>query len=141
LRAARALARTGAVAALVGALLLAGCGEGGSSDTDRQQAEEQVESAVREARMKAMLKVKIAERKRLAEHPGQVLAPAKYTGVLASRYESDREVCKALPPEELAAELGLDEGSDPEAIAEAYAKPFTGKYREPAFEGCLAGLE
>ena len=91
--------------------------------------------------MKAMLKVKIAERKRLAEHPGQVLAPARFTGVLASRYESDREVCKALPPEELAAELGLDQDSDPEAIAEAYAKPFTGRYHEPAYEGCLAGLE
>ena len=140
MRARRALARTGVVAALVGALLLGGCG-GGGSDTDRKEAEAKVESAVREARMKAMLKVKIAERKRLAEHPGQVLAPAKYTGVLASRYESDREVCKALPPEELAAELGLDEGSDPEAIAEAYAKPFTGRYHQPAYEGCLAGLE
>jgi hypothetical protein len=141
LRAGRALARTGVVAALVGALLLVGCGGGGSSDTDRRQAEAKVESAVRETRMKAMLKVKIAERQRRAEHPGQVLAPARYTGVLAARYESDREVCKALPPEELADELGLDEDSDSEAIAEAYAKPFTGKYREPAYEGCLAGLE
>ena len=49
LRVGRALARTGVVVVLVGALLLGGCGGSGGSDTDRQQAEAKVESAVREA--------------------------------------------------------------------------------------------
>lgn len=140
MRAGRAPARAGVVAVLLGALLLGGCG-GGGDDTEHHQAEAQVETAVRQARIKALLKVKIAERLRRQEHPGQTLAPAKYSGVLATRYESDREICSALPPSELAAGLGIDEDSDPEAIAAAYAKPFTGEYRQPAYEGCLAGLE
>ena len=91
--------------------------------------------------LKALLKVKLAERKRREEHPGQTLAPPKYSGVLAERYEVDREVCSALPPSELAANLEIDEDSSPEEIAKAYAKTYTGRFREPAYEGCLAGIE
>lgn len=128
-------------AALVGALLSGGCGGGGQSEADRHQSEAKVESAVREAQLKALLKVKLAERHRREEHPGQTLAPARYSGVLAARYEADREVCSALSPSELAANLDIDEDSNPEAIARAYSKSFPGQYRQPAYEGCLAGLE
>jgi hypothetical protein len=130
----------GVVAMVIGALLLAGCGDD-ESDAERHQAEAQLEDAAREARLKALLKVKLAERQRREEHPGQTLAPARYTGARAERYEVDREVCKALSPSELASDLGLDEGSDPEAIAEAYAKSFRGALHQPSYEGCLAGVE
>lgn len=137
----RVLVGGGLVAVLVVALLLAaGCGSGGS-ETERRKEEIQVENAVREAHLKALLRVKLAERRRREEHPGQTLAPPRFTGVLAERYEVDREVCSALPPNELAANLEIDEGSSPEEIARAYAKTYTGKFREPAYEGCLAGIE
>ena len=100
-----------------------------------------VEDSVREAQLKSLLKVKLAERKRREEHPGQTLAPARYSGALAARYEADRETCSAFAPSELAANLEIDEGSDPETIAREYAKSYPGKYEEPSFEGCLAGLE
>jgi hypothetical protein len=129
-----------ALAAVIGTLILAGCG-GGESDAERQQSEARLERAVAMARMNALMKVKIAERRRREEHPGQTLAPARFSGVLAERYEVDRELCSALSPSELAAGLGVDEGSDPEAIAEAYAKSFTGRFHEPAYEGCLGGIE
>ncbi len=74
-------------------LLIAGCGGGDGNDTDGDQAEAQVETAVRQARVKQLLKVKVAEQRRREEHPGQVLAPSHFSGELASRYESDREVC------------------------------------------------
>ena len=135
----RALIGAVLVAVLVVPLLLAGCG--GDSETERRKEEIQVENAVREAHLKALLKVKLAERKRREEHPGETLAPPRYTGVLAERYEVDRELCSALPPNELAANLGIDEGSSPEEIARAYAKTYTGRFREPAYEGCLAGME
>jgi hypothetical protein len=140
LSAARASIRGGALVALIGALLLAGCG-GGESDAERQRSEAQVESAVREAHIRALLKVRAAEDRRREEHPDEVLAPARFTGELATRYEADREICSAIPAPEAANNLGIDEGSDPEAIAEAYAKQFTGRFHEPAYEGCLAGLE
>jgi len=135
----RALIGAVLVAVLVVPLLLAGCG--GDSETERLKEEIQVENAVREAHLKALLKVKLAERKRREEHPGETLAPPRYTGVLAERYEVDRELCSALPPNELAANLEIDEGSSPEEIARAYAKTYTGRFREPAYEGCLAGIE
>jgi hypothetical protein len=131
----------GAIVALIGALLLAGCGGGGESDAERHQAETQVERATREARLKALLKVKLAEHQRREENPGQTLAPEGYSDAQAERYEVDREVCSALSPSELAASFGIDEGSDAEAIAEAYSKSFEGEYRQPSYEGCLAGLE
>lgn len=140
MKAGRAAITGGAVAALIGALLLAGCG-GDEGDAERHQAEARVDRAVREARLRALLKVKLAERQRRQEHPGQTLAPAKYSGALAERYEVDREVCSALSSSELATSLDIDEDSDPEAIAEAYSKSFEGEYRRPSFEGCLAGLE
>jgi hypothetical protein len=130
----------GAVAALIGALLLAGCGDG-ESDAEHSQGEAQLERAMREARLRALLKVKFAERERREKHPGQTLAPAKYSGALAERYEIDREVCSSLSPSELAVSLEIDEDSDPEAIAEAYSKSFEDEYRQPSYEGCLAGLE
>ena len=136
----RALIRGGLVAGLVAALLLAACG-GGESETERRKDEIEVENAVRQAQLKNLLKVKLAERRRREEHPGQTLAPAKYSGALAERYEVDREVCKALSPSEIASKLGIDEDSDPETIAHAYAKSFLGEFRQPAYEGCLAGLE
>lgn len=136
----RALVPAVAVAALFGALLFGGCG-GGQSDTEQKQDEAKVENAVREAQLKSLLKVKLAERKRREEHPGQTLAPARYSGALAARYEADREICSAFSPSELAANLNLDEGSDPDAIAEDYSKSYSGRYRQPAYEGCLAGLE
>ncbi|HEX3243352.1 MAG TPA: hypothetical protein VHQ97_09750 [Solirubrobacterales bacterium] len=135
----RALIGAVLVAVLVVPLLLAGCG--GDSETERLKEEIQVENAVREAHLKALLKVKLAERKRREEHPGETLAPPRYTGVLAERYEVDRELCSALPPNELAANLEIDEGSSPEEIARAYAKTYTKRFREPAYEGCLAGME
>jgi len=139
LSAGRALLGGAVVAILVVPLLAAGCG--GGSETERRKEEIQVENALREAHLKALLKVKLAERRRREEHPGQTLAPAKYSDVLAERYEVDREVCSALPPSELAANLEIDEDSSPEEIARAYAKTYTGKFREPAYEGCLAGIE
>ncbi|HEY1356212.1 MAG TPA: hypothetical protein VGF09_07840 [Solirubrobacterales bacterium] len=135
----RALIACAPAAVLLAALLLAGCG--GESDTEQHREEVQVQSAVREAHLKALMKVKLAERKRREEHPGETLAPAKYSGTLAQRYEIDREICSALPASEMAASLKIDEGSDPEEIAKAYAKQYPGRYREPAYEGCLAGLE
>jgi hypothetical protein len=135
----RVLIRAVVASALVAALLLAGCG--GQSETERRKSEIEVEDAVREAHLKALLKVKLAERRRREEHPGQTLAPAKYSGALAERYEVDREVCSALSPSEVAASLEIDEGADPEAIAQAYAKSFSGRFHQPAYEGCLAGLE
>jgi hypothetical protein len=139
LNARRAPLAAAVVAALLIPLLVAGCG--GDSETERRKEEIEVENAVREANLKALLKVKVAERKRRAEHPGETLAPPKYTGVLAERYEVDREVCSALPPSQLAANLEIDEGSSPEEIASAYAKTYSGRFREPAHDGCLAGLE
>jgi hypothetical protein len=136
----RALLGGGLVAVLIAALLVAGCGSG-ESETERRKEEIQVENALRESHLKALLKVKLAERKRREEHPGETLAPAKYSGVLAERYEVDREVCSALPPSELAANLEIDEGSSPEEIAREYAKAYTGRFHEPAYEGCLAGME
>jgi len=127
------------VAGLVAVLMLAGCG--GESETERRKEEIRVENAIRESHLKALLKVKLAERKRREEHPGQTLAPAKYSGALAERYEVDREVCSALPPSELAANLEIDEGPSPEEIAKAYAKAYTGRFHQPAYEGCLAGIE
>jgi hypothetical protein len=132
--------RSAVVAAAIGALLLAGCGDD-ESDAERRQTETRLEDAVQQARLKALLRVKQAERRRREEHPGQTLAPPKFTGVRAERYEFDREVCTAVEPSELARELGLDEDSDPEAIAEAYAKSFPGELHQPSLEGCLAGLE
>lgn len=140
MRAGRAALLVGVVAVVAGALPWDGCG-GGESDAEHHQAEAKVESAVRQAQLKALLKVKLAERRRREEHPGQTLAPARYSGVLAARYEADREICTAFSPSELAANLEIDEGSDPEAIAEAYSKQFPGNYRRPSYEGCLAGLE
>jgi hypothetical protein len=131
--------RGAAAAVLVVGLLLTGCG--GKSATERHQGEVQVENAAREAHLKALMKVKLAESERREEHPGETLAPAKYTGVLAQRYEVDREVCSALQPSELAANLKIDEGSSSEEIAKAYAKSYPGRYRQPSYEGCLAGLE
>src|SRR5262249_44626905 len=133
------LIRGSIVAGLLAALLLPGCG--GESETERRKDEIEVQSAVREAHLKNLLRVKLAEQKRREEHPGQTLAPAKFSAALAERYEADREVCKARSPSEIANNLGIDEGSDPEAIAQAYAKSFPGKFRQPAYEGCLAGLE
>jgi len=129
-----------ALAALVGALLLAGCG-GGEGDAEQHATEAKVEEAVQKARLKALLKVRLAEQKRREVHPGQAFAPARFSGAEADRYETDRELCSALSPSELAASFEIDEDSDPEAIAEAYAESFTGRFHEPAYEGCLAGLE
>jgi hypothetical protein len=139
LRAGRAALICGLAVAL-GVALLAGCG-GGQSEAERQKSEAQVESAVREARVRALLKIKQAEDRRREEHPNEVLAPAKFTGARATRYETDREICSAIPAPEAAKNLGLDEDSSPEAIAQAYAKQFNGGFQEPAYEGCLAGLE
>ena len=58
----RALLGGAVVAILVVPLLLAGCG--GGSETERRKEEIQVENALREAHLKALLKVKLAERKR-----------------------------------------------------------------------------
>jgi len=135
----RALIHGGVVAGLVAALMLAGCG--GESETERRKGEIEVERAVRQSHLKDLLRVKLAERKRREEHPGQTFAPAKYGGVLAERYEADREICSALPPAELAAGLELDEGASPEEIARAYAKSYPARFRQPAYEGCLAGME
>ena len=140
MNAGRAAIRGEALAALIAAILLAGCG-GGESDAERHQAEAKLENAVHEARLKALLKVKAAEAQRRKEHPGQTLAPARYTGALAERYEFDREICSALSPSELAATLEIDGSSDLDAIAQAYAKSFQGRFHQPAYEGCLAGLE
>ncbi len=139
MRAGRAALICGLSAAL-GAAVLAGCG-GGESEAERQKSEAQVESAVREARVRALLKVKAAEDRRREEHPNEVLAPARFTGAEATRYETDREICSAIPPPEAAKNLGIDEDSSPEAIAAAYAKQFHGRFREPAYDGCLAGFE
>ena len=140
MRARRAPIATVVLAALGGALLLGGCGDD-QSDAEQTQAEAKVESAAREAQLKSLLKVKLAERRRRQEHPGQTLAPARYSDALAARYEADREICSAFSPSELAASLNIDEDSDPEAIARAYSKSYPGKYEEPSFEGCLAGFE
>ena len=85
--------------------------------------------------------MKLAEDRRRKEHPDQGLAPPRYSGPLAARYEVDREICSSFSSSEIAAKLGIDEGSNPEAVAEAYSKSFPGEYRQPSFEGCLAGLE
>jgi hypothetical protein len=139
-RAGRAAFLRGLAAAAIGAILLTGCG-GGESEAEQKKNEAQVESAVREARVKSLLKVKAAEDRRREEHPNQVLAPAKFRGVLATRYETDREICSAIPAPEAAESLGLDGGADPEEIADAYGKQFSGRFREAASEGCLAGFE
>jgi hypothetical protein len=139
-RAGRAAFLRGLAAAAIGAILLTGCG-GGESEAEQKKNEAQVESAVREARVKSLLKVKAAEDRRREEHPNEVLAPARFKGALATRYETDREICSAIPAAEAAANLGLDEDADPEEIAEAYGKQFPGRFRGAASKGCLAGLE
>lgn len=132
--------RLGVLAVILGALLLVGCGDDDQSDAERRQDEAQVEGGIQKARLDALLEVKREEMERRKAHPNQVLAPDRYRGALAERYETDREICSAISPSELADNFDLD-SDDPETVAEAYSESFPGKYRRAAAEGCLAGFE
>jgi hypothetical protein len=131
------------VAALLVACLaafLGGCGGDDESETERRQNEAKIQQSVQSERLKSLLEVKQEEFQRRRENPDEVLAPSRFEGAQADRYESDREICKALSPEELADNFDID-SDDPEEIAEAYSKSMPRQYRQAALEGCLAGFE
>ena len=56
-------------------------------------------------------------------------------------FENARDVCRLFPARRIAREYGVPPGSDDVTIALAYARVYRPGFRQPVFEGCLAGIQ
>lgn len=65
-------------------------------------------------------------------------APSRWTGKKAEVYDLGFRICEAFTVKEIAKEFGT--AKDPVSAAEGYAEGFQLWARQPAFEGCLDGL-
>ncbi len=63
-----------------------------------------------------------------------------WTGEEAISHDVARTACGYDSPQEAAKGLGLPRTSDESTVAEKYSKSFPSDQRQPAIEGCLAGL-
>jgi hypothetical protein len=126
--------------AVVGVLLLAGCGDE-QSDQEVRRAAIRVEAEERKARFEALIKAKAEEVRRAKAGRPVPQAPEKFDEAEAGRYESDRLICSVLSSEEMTEDLEIDGDSDPEEIARAYSESWPKQYRQASYEGCLAGIE
>ena len=120
-------------------LLLAGCG--GESETERRKGEIEVENAVREAHLKALLRVKLAERKRREEHPGQTLAPPSTAACSPSATKSIGKCARRCRRMNWRRTSKSTKARAPKRSPGPTRRSYPGRFREPAYEGCLAGME
>jgi hypothetical protein len=63
-----------------------------------------------------------------------------YTGAKAIAHDVARVACGDRSPRQTATDLGLPPTANESTVAEKYSKSFPSEQRQPAIEGCLAGL-
>jgi hypothetical protein len=132
--------RTFATLALATSLVLAGCGAEDTAAPTEPQAPPPVTIAEDTTTAEATTTEKKKRTKKRSGAGGwsEAIVPG-YTTSKADVYRLARDICGVATPAQVAKEYHTKR--DSMSAAEGYAKGYQSPFKQPAFEGCLAGFK